>query len=101
MKQVLTIKETVARSKECGMPISEYTLRRALNKGAIPCRIVGRTYLILWSNVENWLLCKDGGDKIGTAEDEICQEYANGAGNTQSFPVASVVDNGKPEFVAG
>lgn len=61
-KQVLTIKETVMRSREKGMPISEYTLRRAVRSGAIPCRVIGKTYLIAWRNVERWLLCDDGQD---------------------------------------
>lgn len=61
-KSILTIQETVNRAKERGMPISEYTLRRALRSGAIPCRLVGRKYLIAWPNVERWLLCTDGSD---------------------------------------
>lgn len=45
-----------------GMPLSEYTLRRALRTGAIPCRVLGKKYLIAWPNVENWLMCIDGAD---------------------------------------
>ena len=61
-KAILTIKETVERSQERGMPLSEYTLRRALRTGAIPCRVLGKKYLIAWQNVENWLMCADGAD---------------------------------------
>ena len=61
-KQILSIQEAVARSKREGCPISGYTLRRAIRSGAIPCRIVGRTYLVAWRNVERWLLCEDGAD---------------------------------------
>lgn len=61
-KQILTIQETVSRAKSEGFPISEYTLRRAVRSGAIPCRIVGKTYLIAWQNVKRWLLCEDGQD---------------------------------------
>lgn len=61
-KTVLTIKETVQRAKARGMPISEYTLRRAIRSGAIPCRIVGKKYLIAWPKVERWLMCEDGAD---------------------------------------
>lgn len=61
-KQILTISETAARSREKGMPISEYTIRRAVRTGAIPCRVVGKTYLIAWRNVERWLMCADGQD---------------------------------------
>lgn len=59
---VLSISGTVARAKEEGLPVSEYTLRRALHAGAIPCRRVGRTYLVAWSNVTKWILCEDGAD---------------------------------------
>lgn len=61
-KQILTIQETVARAKREGMPVSEYTLRRALRCGAIPCRTVGKKYLIAWQNVVKWLMCEDGQD---------------------------------------
>lgn len=61
-QKIFTIQETVKRSKQLGMPITEYTLRRALHTGAIPCRVVGRKYLIAWPNVENWLMCTNGAD---------------------------------------
>ena len=61
-KQILTIQETVSRAKQEGMPVSEYTLRRALRCGAISCRTVGKKYLIAWQNVVKWLLCEDGQD---------------------------------------
>lgn len=62
-KKILSIKETVEKAKDTGMSISEYTLRRAIKSGLIPHRKVGRTYLIAWENVENWLLCADSGRK--------------------------------------
>lgn len=65
-KQILTIRETVARCKESGYPVSAYTLRRAIKSGAIPCRCIGRTYLIAWQNVLDWLLCVDGQDNQPT-----------------------------------
>ena len=65
-KSILTIKEAVERAQRRGMPVSEYTLRRAIRSGAIPCRIVGRKYLIAWPNVERWLFCADGGDNLPT-----------------------------------
>ena len=61
-QDILNIRETVERCKLRGIPLSEYTLRRALKRGAIPCRIVGRTYRISWANVERWLSCEDGAD---------------------------------------
>ena len=69
-RQILGIQETVQKSKSAGLPISEYTLRRALRSGAIPCRRVGRTYLIAWKNVENWLLCSDGADNAPPTEND-------------------------------
>lgn len=63
-KSILTIAETVERSRQKGMPLTQYTLRRALRSGAIPCRIVGKKYLIAWDNVESWLLCSDGADNM-------------------------------------
>lgn len=61
-RQILTIKEAAERSKQEGYCISEYTLRRAIRSGAIPCRIVGKTYLIAWPNIVRWLMCEDGAD---------------------------------------
>lgn len=66
-KAILTIKETVERSQERGMPLSEYTLRRALRTGAIPCRVLGKKYLIAWQNVEKWLMCADGADNMSAS----------------------------------
>lgn len=37
-------------------------IRRAIRSGQLPCRIVGRTYLISWDNLVRWLNCVDGGD---------------------------------------
>lgn len=42
-RDILNIKEAAARAKAEGMNISEYTLRRIIRTGKIPCRIVGRT----------------------------------------------------------
>lgn len=63
-KSILTIKETVERSVARGMPITEYTLRRAIRSGAIPCRVVGKRYLIAWDNVVRWLMCDDSSDNV-------------------------------------
>lgn len=56
------ISGTIERARAEGMPVSEYTLRRAIRSGSIPCRLVGRTYLVHWANVQRWLLCEDGCD---------------------------------------
>ena len=63
-KIILTIKETVIRSQQLGMPLSEYTLRRAIRTGAVPCRVLGKKYLIAWPNVEDWLMCVNGADNM-------------------------------------
>lgn len=60
--QVGSLQRTLERCQASGYPVSMYTLRRAVRSGAIPCRVVGRTYLVPWASVEAWLLCADGGD---------------------------------------
>lgn len=63
MADMLTIKETVARAKADGMPISEFTLRKWVTTGIIPSRIAGRSkYLIYYPNLVRYLQCVDGGD---------------------------------------
>ncbi len=60
--EVMNMKEVVKRANETGIRISEYTVRRAIRTGKLPCRKVGRTYLIAWNNVVHWLSCEDGCD---------------------------------------
>ena len=62
---ILNIKQVVAHAAQCGVHLSEYTVRRAIRSGQLPCRIVGRTYLISWANVVRWLNCTDGSDTYG------------------------------------
>ena len=59
---ILKIKEAAKRARESGMSVSEYTIRRAIRSGQLPCRIIGRTYLISWNKLVEWLSCADGGD---------------------------------------
>lgn len=56
---IMNMKQIVEKAEECGIPLSEYTLRRAIRAKQLPCRIVGRTYLISWDNVMRWLRCED------------------------------------------
>ena len=63
-RDILNIKEAAARAKMEGMNISEYTLRRIIRTGKIPCRIVGRTYLISWEKLLNWVNCVDRCDNF-------------------------------------
>ena len=60
--EVLKIREAVNRAKSMGINISEYTVRRAVRSGQLPCRIVGRTYLITWANFIDWITCANGAD---------------------------------------
>lgn len=62
MNEIQNIQDTLQSAHESGIPLTEYTLRRAIRSGALPCRIVGRTYFISWSNVMKWLMCEDGAD---------------------------------------
>lgn len=59
---ILKIRDAVARARSSGMDISEYTLRRAIHSGKLPCRIIGRTYLISWQNLVTWVTCENGCD---------------------------------------
>lgn len=62
VNDIMKLKEASIRAKSNGMDISEYTLRRAIKTGQLPCRIVGRTYLISWNNLLNWATCANGCD---------------------------------------
>ena len=63
---VMNMKQTVERAKASGINISEYTLRRIIQSGELPCRIVGRTYLISWEKLVAWATCADGCDNAIT-----------------------------------
>ena len=63
---VMNMKQTVERAKASGINISEYTLRRIIRSGELPCRIVGRTYLISWEKLVAWATCADGCDNAIT-----------------------------------
>lgn len=65
---ILKIRDAVLRARENGMDISEYTLRRAIRSGQLPCRIVGRTYLISWNNLVLWATCADSCDNPMNSE---------------------------------
>ena len=68
--EVLNIKETVTRARNNGMPVSEYTVRRAIHLGQLPCRIVGKTYLITWTNFVNWITCADNADNTALSNQD-------------------------------
>ena len=56
---VMNIKQTVKRATDNGINISEYTLRRAIRQKQLPCKIVGRTYLISWDVFLHWVTSAD------------------------------------------
>lgn len=62
MSDVLTIREAVQRSKDEGVPVSEYTLRRWVKIGAIPTRQAGTKTLIYFPRLVEFLTCVDGCD---------------------------------------
>ena len=62
MAEVMTIREAVARAKEEGLPVSEYTLRTWVKCGLIPIRRAGCKQLIYYPNLVRYLQCEDGGD---------------------------------------
>lgn len=55
-KNVLSINETVARSKLEGLPVTETALRRWVRDGTLHATYAGRKALLFWPNVVK-LLC--------------------------------------------
>ena len=55
---VMNMKQIVARAKACGINISVYTLRRAIRMKELPCKVIGRTYLIHWESFLRWISCE-------------------------------------------
>ena len=55
---VMNIKQTVERANASGINISEYTLRRAIRTRQLPCKVIGRTYLIPWDGFLRWVNCE-------------------------------------------
>ena len=62
MGNVMTVRGAVARAKEEGLPVSEYTLRTWVKCGFIPIRRAGCKQLIYYPNLVRYLQCEDGGD---------------------------------------
>ena len=56
---VMNIKQPVERATANGINISEYTLRRAIRQKQLPCKIVGRTYLIARDVFLRWVTSAD------------------------------------------
>lgn len=64
MYEVVTIREAVARAKEDGIPISEYTLREWIRTGEIPSRKAGNKALLYYPNLIKYLQCADSDNSI-------------------------------------
>lgn len=60
--EVLKIRELVRKAKECGISVTDYTVRRAIKLGKLPYRKIEKTYLIPWKHFVRWILCEDDCD---------------------------------------
>ena len=67
-REVIGIKATAERARAAGYDLSEYTLRRAVRSSAVPCRVIGKKYLLSWSNVVRWIMCEDGSDNAPVSD---------------------------------
>ena len=61
MTQLVTVREALLRAKADGYPISEYSLRRWLKAGDIPCRKAGTKTLIYYPHIITFFTRENGG----------------------------------------
>lgn len=66
--EVLKIRELVRKANQCGMSVSDYTIRRAIRLGKLPCRKVDSTYMIPWKLFVRWIMCEDDCDNEVSSE---------------------------------
>lgn len=59
-REMLKIAETKRRAESEGLAVTEYALRQWVRNGSIPARKAGRTILLYWPNVRDFLTCTDG-----------------------------------------
>lgn len=64
MADVLTIRAAVARAKEDGLPVSEYTLRGWIKAGRVPVVYAGTRALVYYPNIVKYL---QTGDPVQTS----------------------------------
>ena len=57
MRDIVTVREAVARAKADGLPVSEYALRGWLKTGEIPSRKAGNKTLLFYPNLIKYLQC--------------------------------------------
>lgn len=60
--EIMSVPSLVQRANALGIQITPYLVRKAIIEEKIPCRIVGKTYLVPWKPFENWISCVDGSD---------------------------------------
>ena len=59
MVDVLTIRAAVARAKDEGLPVSEYTLRSWIKSGLVPAAHAGTRALVYYPNIVKYLQTGD------------------------------------------
>ena len=59
MADVLTIRAAVARAKEDGLPVSEYTLRSWIKAGRVPVVYAGTRALVYYPNILQYIKTGD------------------------------------------
>lgn len=59
MADVLTIRAAVARAKEDGLPVSEYTLRGWIKAGRVPVVYAGTRALVYYPNLLHYVQTGD------------------------------------------
>lgn len=64
MPQMLSIRQAVSRLKADGLPLTEYSLRLLVKRGAIPVRYVGQKALLYYPNILRYIECADGSDNV-------------------------------------
>ena len=69
MPNMVTIRQAVSRLKADGLPLTEYSLRMLVKRGAVPVRFIGQKALLYYPNIISYLQCEDGGDNIPAAEE--------------------------------
>lgn len=61
-RQMVTIRQALPMLKADGIPLSEYTLRMLIKRGAIPVRYAGNKALLYYPNIVNYIQCANGAD---------------------------------------
>ena len=69
MPDMCTIRQAVSRLKSDGLPLTEYSLRMLVKRGAVPVRFIGQKALLYYPNIISYLRCEDGCDNIPVAEE--------------------------------